>query len=264
MALLTLMVVKCLIWSTSLGSGTSGGCWPFAHHGRALALESSFLPGGERSLWPLVCMAAVMGGTMRSPLTGTIFALELTHDVNALPALLIASVVAHGFTVLVMSRSILTEKVARRGYHVSREYAVDPLELLSVEEVMTTDVVTVPASLPVREALRQYFLGDGRRPHQAYPVVDEAGRIPGVVIADELVGGLGHGRAGRSVRHQAIGPRPDYHLRSHSSRADHGVSVRVVPDGGGTHGGQRRRPAAGGVAGPTRARWSAWLRVVIC
>ena len=66
-----------------------------------------------------------MGGTMRSPLTGTIFALELTHDVNALPALLIASVVAHGFTVLVMKRSILTEKVARRGYHVSREYSVD-------------------------------------------------------------------------------------------------------------------------------------------
>ena len=34
------------------------------------------------------------------------------------------------FTVLVLKRSILTEKVARRGYHLSREYAVDPLEIL--------------------------------------------------------------------------------------------------------------------------------------
>ena len=97
-------------------------------------------------------MAAVLGGTMRSPLTGVIFALELTHDINVLPALLIASVVAHGFTVLVMKRSILTEKVARRGYHISREYSVDPLERLSVGEVMTTDVVTIPASMPLRRA----------------------------------------------------------------------------------------------------------------
>ena len=50
-----------------------------------------------------------------------------------------------------MKRSILTEKVARRGYHISREYTVDPLERLSVGEVMATDVVTIPASMPVRD-----------------------------------------------------------------------------------------------------------------
>ena len=94
---------------------------------------------------------------------------------------------AHGFTVLVMKRSILTEKVARRGFHVSREYSVDPLELLSVEEVMTKDVVTVPASLPVKELLRQYFLGTGKQPHQAYPVVDADGRMLGVVTRANLL-----------------------------------------------------------------------------
>jgi CIC family chloride channel protein len=187
--ILPLMVVKCWIWSTSLGSGTSGGVLaPLLIMGGALgALEAHFLPGGDPSLWVLVSMAAVMGGTMRSPLTGTVFALELTHDVNALPALLIASVVAHGFTVLVMKRSILTEKVARRGYHVSREYSVDPLELLSVGEVMTKEAVTVPASLPANELLRNYFLGAGQRPHQAYPVVDSDGHILGVVTRANLL-----------------------------------------------------------------------------
>src|SRR5581483_9744600 len=107
--------------------------------------------------WPLVGMAAVMGGTMRSPLTGAFFALELTHDINALPALLVASCVAYGFTVLVMKRSILTEKVARRGYHVSREYAVDPLEMVSVGEVMAAEVVAIPAKTPVPQMLRDYF-----------------------------------------------------------------------------------------------------------
>jgi H+/Cl- antiporter ClcA/predicted transcriptional regulator len=189
MAILPLMVVKCWIWSTSLGSGTSGGVLaPLLIMGGALgALLAHVLPGGDAPLWVLVCMAAVMGGTMRSPLTGTVFALELTHDVNALPALLIASVVAHGFTVLVMKRSILTEKIARRGYHVSREYSVDPLELLSVADVMTGEVVTVPASLPVRDLLRNYFLGSGRRPHQAYPVVDKDGQVLGVVTRTNLL-----------------------------------------------------------------------------
>src|SRR5262249_35667452 len=179
----------CWIWSTSLGSGTSGGVLaPLLIMGGALgALLSHVLPGDDAPLWVLVCMAAVMGGTMRSPLTGTVFALELTHDVNALPALLIASVVAHGFTVLVMKRSILTEKIARRGYHVSREYSVDPLELLSIADVMTNEVVTVPASLPVKELLRTYFLGAGQRPHQAYPVVDADGTILGVVTRANLL-----------------------------------------------------------------------------
>jgi len=37
--------------------------------------------------------------------------------------------------VLVMQRSILMEKIARRGYHLSREYAIDPMEILFVREV---------------------------------------------------------------------------------------------------------------------------------
>jgi CBS domain-containing protein len=86
-----------------------------------------------------------------------------------------------------MKRSILTEKVARRGFHVSREYSVDPLELLSVNEVMTKDVVTVPASLPVKDLLRSYFLGVDRRPHQAYPVVDADGQVLGVVTRTNLL-----------------------------------------------------------------------------
>ncbi len=189
LALIPLMLVKCGIWSASLGSGTSGGVLaPLLIMGGSLgALESGFLPAGDHTLWPLVSMAAVLGGTMRSPLTGAVFALELTHDMNALPALLLASVIAHGLTVLVMRRSILTEKVARRGYHVSREYSVDPLELLSVSDVMTKDVVAVPASLSARELLRQYFLGGSKQKHQAYPVVDDAGQLLGVVTRGNLL-----------------------------------------------------------------------------
>jgi CBS domain-containing protein len=184
-----LIIVKCCIWATALGSGTSGGVLaPLLIMGGGLgAVEAAFFPGHDPGLWPLVSMAAVLGGTMRSPLTGAIFALELTQDVNALPALLAASVVSYAFTVLVMKRSILTEKVARRGYHVSREYTVDPLERLSIGEVMTTEVVVIPGSLPVKELWGQYFSGIGHRKHQGYPVVDPGGQLLGVVTKSNLL-----------------------------------------------------------------------------
>ncbi|MBV8898275.1 MAG: chloride channel protein [Acidobacteriaceae bacterium] len=134
------LIVKSAIWMISLGSGTSGGVLaPLLMMGAALGgLEGMFLPHFGVGFWPLVSMGAILGGTMRSPFTGIVFAIELTHDLNMLLPLLVACFLAHAFTVLTLKRSILTEKIARRGYHLSREYALDPLEILFVREVMQT------------------------------------------------------------------------------------------------------------------------------
>jgi chloride channel protein, CIC family len=154
------LVVKSSIWAISLGSGTSGGVLaPLLMIGGALGgLEARFLPWEGAGFWPLISMAAILGGTMRSPLTAVIFALELTHDVNALLPLLLAVIVAHGFTVLMLRRSILTEKVSRRGYHLSREYSVDPLEIVFAREVMRTGK-DIPAHIlpgPAEDAIVAY------------------------------------------------------------------------------------------------------------
>src|SRR6185369_15757915 len=86
-------------------------------------------PNGD-GLWALIGMSAMMAGTMRSPLTSMIFALELTHNIGAFLPLAIGCTMAHVTTVLLLKRSILTEKVARRGHHVLREYIVDPFEIM--------------------------------------------------------------------------------------------------------------------------------------
>ncbi len=187
--LLAVVLVKSAIWAISLGSGTSGGVLaPLLMVGAALGgLEATFLPIGTPGVWALVSMAAILGGTMRSPFTGIIFALELTHDVNLLLPLLIACVTAHAFTVLALRRSILTEKVARRGYHVAREYAVDPLEMVNAGRVMTREVVTIPASMSLDEVRRQFFPAQAEASsHQGYPVVDDAGRLVGIITRADL------------------------------------------------------------------------------
>jgi len=144
-ALVGLMVTKAVIWAVALGSGTSGGVLaPLLIMGGALgALEAHWIPSGDPGLWAALSMGAMMGGTMRSPFTAVAFMVELTHDVNVLPGLLVACVAADAVTVLLMKRSILTEKVARRGYHVTREYIANPLHLLRVQDVMEPPVLQV-------------------------------------------------------------------------------------------------------------------------
>jgi H+/Cl- antiporter ClcA len=183
------LLVKSLIWIISLGSGTSGGVLaPLLMMGAALGgLESIFLPHFGAGFWPLLGMAAILGGAMRAPFTGAIFALELTHDVNMLLPLLVASFVAFMFTVLTLKRSILTEKISRRGYHLSCEYALDPLEILLVKEVMRTNVVALPGELTLEEAY--HLIRSGRRPkgQQLFPVLGPGSELEGVVTRSQLV-----------------------------------------------------------------------------
>ena len=95
------------------------------------------------------------GCTMRAPLTATFFAVELTGNTHVLVPLIAACATAHAVTVLLMKRSIpATEKIARRGHHIVREYQVDPFALTRVHEVMARDVETVPSSMTLYEAAR--------------------------------------------------------------------------------------------------------------
>jgi CIC family chloride channel protein len=182
------LLVKSAIWIVSLGSGTSGGVLaPLLMMGAALGgVEAMFLPHEGAGFWPLVSMGAILGGTMRAPFTAILFALELTHDINVLLPLLVAAMLAHGTTVLLLKRSILTEKVARRGFHITREYATDPLEILFVREVMRTKVVAFPADLTVEELRHTMLREPAQRGQHLFPVVDSERRVSGVITRKQL------------------------------------------------------------------------------
>jgi chloride channel protein, CIC family len=181
-----LLLVKSAIWIVALASGTSGGVLAplLILGGSAGWLEGTMLPGGP-SYWALIGMAAMMGGTMRSPLTGVMFAIELTGNIEMLPVLLAATGAAYAVTVLLLKRSILTEKIARRGQHITREYTIDPFELLRVADVMVKNVDTLPVTMPVDDAVVFFTAGEDR--HKSYPVVTADGRLAGMVARSDVL-----------------------------------------------------------------------------
>ena len=188
-ALAVLLVVKLGVWSIALGSNTSGGILaPLLMLGAALGgLLGAVLPGAGEGTWALIGMAAAMAGVMRSPFTSIVFALELTHDVNALLALLVACTLAHLVSVLTLKRSILTEKIARRGYHVTREYEIDPLHALLVADVMSTDVLSVQPQTSTTELYERLPEGSAERRQRLYPVLDADQRLVGVLAFSDVL-----------------------------------------------------------------------------
>lgn len=241
--ILGILVVKTLIWGLSLGSGTSGGVLaPVFMIGAALgALQGDIFPHVGPGFWALMGLAAVVGGVMRSPLTGIVFSMELTHDWNALLPVVVASATAYGVSVLLLKRSVLTEKVARRGFHLTREYSVDPLEVLFVREVMWRQLVTFPSDAGLSEAVetfaeRELVPGQDRQTRQRlYPVVDSRERLLGVLSRRDMLDAALTGEDGRLVAEVMVRDPlvvyPDQTLREVAYVfAQHGLNRAPVVD----------------------------------
>ena len=186
-----ILIVKTAIWSLSLGSGTSGGVLaPVFMIGSALgALVGQCFPSVFPGFWAILGLAAVVGGVLRSPLTGIVFTLELTHAWPAMFPLIVASVTAYAASVLLLDRSILTEKIARRGLHLTSDYTTDPLETFFVDDVMRPEPSQTPATGTVapRDTLRHaanVFAGSGGR---ALRVVAPDGTEQGHLLLQDIL-----------------------------------------------------------------------------
>jgi H+/Cl- antiporter ClcA len=230
-----ILVVKTLVWGLSLGSGTSGGVLaPMFMVGGALgAAEALVFPTVSPGFWALVSLAGVLGGVMRSPLTGIVFCLELTHEVDAILPMIITAGTAYLVSVVFLKRSVLTEKLARRGLHLTREYSVDPLEVhlvggLTAEPAtsFSAEQSTGRASAAVRASLPDGELAIQR----LYPVLTADGELAGVVTRKQLLAADPADPTPLSVTARpAIAAQPSETLRTVANRmAQHSVTRVVV------------------------------------
>jgi CIC family chloride channel protein len=236
-SLVSIFVVKLIIWAVALGSGTSGGILaPILMMGAALGgLLGLVFPGKIPSEWALLGMAGALAGVMRSPFTSIVFPIELTHSTNLFLPLLITVTLAHIISVLILKRSILTEKVARRGFHVLREYAVEPLEVLFAEDVMSTNILTILTGTTMAEVGEMIQAQNHLRKQRLLPVIDAEGIILGAIswqdVFEKALQGNLSGKVDDFMIKDIITTFPEESLRAIADRmaANH-VGVLPVVD----------------------------------
>jgi H+/Cl- antiporter ClcA len=195
--LLVVMLAKAAALAVSLGSGTSGGLlapcfmWSAAMGGIFAMVSNRFLPGAHLSpaAFALVAMGAVFGAASRATFTFIIFAFEITRDYNSVLPLMLVSVIADGVAMLFMpNSSIMTEKLARRGLRVHQDYETDALSQARVADTMEQELPTVPAGTTVAalaERIAQHDPAVAR--HEALLIVDEAGKLAGIITRGDLL-----------------------------------------------------------------------------
>ncbi|HEX3776388.1 MAG TPA: chloride channel protein [Polyangiaceae bacterium] len=194
-ALLLLFVLKFVSWAISLGSGTSGGTLaPLFTIGGGLgatlgAVVAPFLPsvGIDPRIAGLVGMAAIFAGASRALLASVVFAFETTLQPLGLLPLLGGCTAAYLVSCFLMRNTIMTEKIARRGIRVPSEYAADFLDQVWVGEVASREVVTLDASDRLQEVRAWLDSGAAGALHHAFPVLDDADRLLGVVTRRQVL-----------------------------------------------------------------------------
>jgi len=202
-----ILIVKSIIWIGALSSGTSGGILaPLLIIGGTLGdTAAQLLHVPEQGVWAMLGMAAAFAGVTRSPLTTIIFILELTHDVSMLLPLLMASAAATALSAIILPRSILTEKIARRGLHITRDYAIDSLEQCLIKEVMTTKMITLAPDLTVHQALQLLQMEPERYAFNSYPLQTEDGKIVGIVSTKKLLPWVSNAQSHSTTLNDAFG-----------------------------------------------------------
>ncbi len=194
--LVVLLVNKGAVWLVSLGSGTSGGVLaPVFMIGAALGgifgiVMQHLFPGMDAApvAFAMAGMAAVFGSSTRATFAAIVFAFEMTQNYHAILPVMLASVIADAVANALMTNSILTEQLQRKGVLVHHEYEADPLDMISVNAIMTTDTVSIPQTMTVGQVIEGINQHDPRLTrHQALLIVDGQQHLTGIVTRHDLL-----------------------------------------------------------------------------
>ena len=174
--LLSLIVLKVLANTLSLGSGGSGGIFaPSLFLGAALGgsvgiLANMLFPGstGPVAAYAIVGMASVVAGVTGGVLTSIIMIFEMTRNYQIMLPLMLGAVLSHFVAKLLYKETMYTKKLTRRGINIQFDKRISTFKMLSVGQIMQKNIVSCSPNFSVKETLalmHQHNLG-------VLPVID--------------------------------------------------------------------------------------------
>ncbi|OQX92943.1 MAG: hypothetical protein B6D58_00505 [candidate division Zixibacteria bacterium 4484_95] len=187
--MITLVFMKILATSLTLGSGNSGGIFAPSLFMGAMAggffgtIINYLFPGvtAPPAAYALVGMGAVVAGTTHATITSILIVFEMTGDYRIMLPMMIATVFATLVSHRLSKYSIYTLKLARQGIKIKAGKDIDLLSEIKVSEVMEKDFRTIPPHLTFSGIMR--MMEDSK--DTTFPVV-EKDRLYGMLSFQDL------------------------------------------------------------------------------
>jgi chloride channel protein, CIC family len=183
----------------SYSSGSAGGIFGPSLYiggmiGGAVGLLTRFALGNpltEPGAFALVGMGAVFAGIVRAPVTSIIIIFEMTHNYSIILPLMVANITSYALATKLSPTPIYDALPLQDDIHLPHAER-QTLKQIPVSAAMTAEVVTVRANVTVGEAFQ--YAQSLPETYRAYPVVNDAGRLMGLVTLNDLKRALAAGR----------------------------------------------------------------------
>ena len=186
--IISIMALKIIATSVSIGSGGSGGIFtPSLFIGAAIGAGMGLVLYdmdiiGHPGAFALVGMAAFVASTTRATLTAIVLLFEMTASYEIILPLMLSCVVADAVCYVFSENSIYTSKLARRGINIDLGAGQDLMRMIRVKEAMSNEVMTIKPDKPLEIAL-QMIEDTG---HMSLPVVDDEGKLYGIITWTDI------------------------------------------------------------------------------
>jgi CIC family chloride channel protein len=210
--LLILFAAKLLATSLSLGSGASGGIFsPSLFMGAVLGAAYALfatraVPGLSLSAanTAIIGMAAMVAGATGAVITSIVMIFEMTRDYYVVVPLMAAVSVAYGVRRLVLSDSIYTLKLTRRGHFLPDSLQTPIYMLRTAHDALSVPMLQVDGQDELR-SLRSKMRRTEGWPHL---LIQDGGRVLGVVAANvaarEVLLGRGDTRCASHIQENVV------------------------------------------------------------
>ena len=138
--------------------------------------------GVPEANFALAGMSGLMAGVMHAPLTGIFLIAELTGGYHLFMPLMAVAVVSFLTIKIFEPHSLYAMRLAQKGELLTHNKDRSVLTLLKMDNVLETDLMTLSPEMTLGELVK--VIAQSRR--NIFPVVDESGRLLGILLLDEV------------------------------------------------------------------------------
>jgi CIC family chloride channel protein len=203
LVLFSLIGVKILATSITLGSGGSGGI--FAPSLFIGAMTGSLFGWSTGVLFPdivaspgayaLVGMGALVAGTTHAPITAILIIFELTNDYKIILPLMMSCIIACLVASYLKKGSIYTIKLMRRGLDIVGGLDQSILRTLMVIDFMSYKTNTIPEDANMAEIVETFRTKDASYLH----MIDKNNKLTGIISFRDIRHTLGEEKSNAKI-----------------------------------------------------------------